>query len=73
MLGRVVYHDGILVGLAIILIIPELPPLTTVKKLCPTLGHIGYYRNFIKGYAEVTAPMENLLKKYVKFQWMENF
>jgi hypothetical protein len=36
------------------------------------LGHIGYYKKIIKGYAYITTPMEKLLKKYIKFQWNEN-
>jgi hypothetical protein len=30
---------------------------------------MGYYRKFIKGYAQITAPMEKLLRKNTKFQW----
>jgi hypothetical protein len=37
-----------------------------------TLGHTGYYRKFIKGYAHITTPMEKLLKKEVKFQWNDD-
>ena len=37
------------------------------------LGHTGYYRNFIKGYEQVTALMEKLLKKDTKFQWTDEF
>ena len=37
------------------------------------MGHIEYYRKFIKGYVKVAAPMENILKKDVKIQWRENF
>jgi hypothetical protein len=33
------------------------------------LGHTSYYRKFIKEYAEIIAPMENLLNKEAKFQW----
>ena len=54
-----------------IVIIVYLPPPMTVKKLRTTLGRIGYYRKFIRGYVEVTTLMENLLKKDVKFQWNE--
>jgi hypothetical protein len=33
------------------------------------LGHTGYYRKFIKGFAQITTPMENLLKKDCQFSW----
>jgi hypothetical protein len=38
-------------------------------QLKSTLGHTGYYRKFIRGYAQITAPMEKLLKKDTKYQW----
>ena len=50
-------------------IILDLPPPTSVTQLISVLGHTGYYRKFIRGYAEITTPMEKLLKKDAKFQW----
>ena len=67
LLGHVVCHDGILVDLAKITIILDLPPPTTIKQLREMLGHMRYYRKFIKVYVEVTSPMERLLKKDTKF------
>ena len=61
------WHDGILVDPSKIDIIVDLPPPATVKQLRTTLGHTRYYQKFIKGYADVTASMEKLLKKDVKF------
>jgi hypothetical protein len=61
-----------LVDLAKIIVIMELEPLTSVRQLRETLGHTGYYRKFIKGYAQITTPMEKLLKKEAKFQWNED-
>jgi hypothetical protein len=52
-----------------IVVIVNLPPPKSVPQLKSTLGHTGYYRNFIRGYAQITAPMENLLKKNTKYQW----
>ena len=68
MLGHVVCHDGILVDPTKIVIIIDLLTPTIVEQLRATLGHIRYYREFIKGYAKVTAPMEKLLNKDVEFQ-----
>jgi hypothetical protein len=37
------------------------------------MGHTGYYRKFIKRYAQITAPMEKLLNNNTIFQWNEDF
>ena len=54
-----------------IAIILNLPPPNSIKQLRTTLGHTGYYRKFIKGYAKITAPMEKLLKRDAKFKWTQ--
>ena len=51
LLGRIVCKQGLLVDPAKIAVIVNLPPLKTVCQLRETLGHTGYYRKFIKGYA----------------------
>jgi hypothetical protein len=50
-------------------VIVKIPLSTSTKKLCSMLGHKGYYHRFIKRYANITAPLENLLKKLEVFQW----
>jgi len=50
-----------------ITVILNLEASRSVKQLHATLGHTGYYRKFIKGYVEITALMENFLKKDVSF------
>ena len=67
LLGNIVCHDGILVDPTKVVIILDLPPPTSVTQLKSVLVHTGYYKKFIKGYAVITAPMEKLLKKDVKF------
>eukprot|EP00253_Pinus_taeda_P005731 PITA_05731 len=47
-------------------------PMIVVKQLRITLGHIGYDRKIIKGYAQITAPMEHLLKKYTTYCWNDD-
>ena len=61
--------QGLLVDPTKITIIINLPPPKLVCKLKSTLGHTRYYRKFIRGYAQFTAPMEKLLKKDTKYQW----
>jgi hypothetical protein len=49
-----------------------MPPPKIVCQLRATLGHTGYYKTFIKGYAQIIAPMEKLLRKDTKFQWNDD-
>ncbi|GKB66888.1 putative mitochondrial protein [Tanacetum coccineum] len=42
--------------------------LTTLKKLKSFLGLTGYYRRFIKGFASLSRPLTQLLKKNT-FKW----
>eukprot|EP00253_Pinus_taeda_P020636 PITA_20636 len=56
-----------------IAIILNLEAPRSVKQLRATLGHTGYYRKFIKRYAEITALMDKLLKKDVTFCWNDDF
>ena len=70
LLCHVISRDGSLVDPTKIVIILDLPPPKSVTQLRLVLGHIGYYQKFIRGYATITAPMEKLLKKDVKFQWI---
>ena len=62
LLRHIVCKQGLLVDPVKIAIIVNLPPPNSVKKLRTTLGHIGYYIKFIKGYTKITTPMEKLLK-----------
>jgi hypothetical protein len=73
LLGHIICKHGLLVDPSKIAIIVDLPPPTLVKQLRTTLGHIGYYRKFIKGYAQITTSMENLFKKDCQFGWIDEF
>ena len=69
LLGHIACKEDPLVDSAKIALILSLPPPTNVKMLRATLGHTGYYRKFIKGYAAIIAPMEKLLNKDVAYEW----
>jgi hypothetical protein len=68
-LGHIVCKQGLLVDLSKIIVIINLPAPKIVCQLRATLGHMGYYRKFIKGYAQITTPMEIFLRKDTKYQW----
>ena len=72
-LGHVIFRYKIRMDPAKVMIIIDLPPPSIVKKLRSTLGHMSHHQKFIRVYAEVTSPMDKLLKKGVKFQWSEQF
>jgi len=55
-----------------IVVILNLEALRSIKQLHATLGHTGYYRKFIKIYAQITTPMEKLLKKEVTYCWNDD-
>jgi hypothetical protein len=67
LLGHVVCKQGLLVDHAKIVVIVNLPPPKSVRQLKSTLGHTGNYRKFIRGYAQITVPMEKLLNKDTKY------
>jgi hypothetical protein len=45
--------------------------LTSVKQVHSTLGVLGYQQPFIQGFAHLTCPLTQLLKKERKFEWTE--
>lgn len=61
-----------MVDLPKIVVILNLETLRSAKQLRTTIGYIRYYRKFIKGYAQIIAPMEKLLKKDITFCWNED-
>jgi hypothetical protein len=69
LLGHIVFKQGLLVNPENIVVIVNLPAPKIVHQLRAMLGHTGYYRKFIKGYVQITTPMEKLLRKDIKYQW----
>ena len=69
LLRHIVCKEVLLFDPTKIVLILSLSAPMNVKMLRVMLGHMGYYRKFIKGYTAITAPMEKLLKKDVAFEW----
>ena len=49
--------------------IKHMQPPTTPKQVQTSLGLVGYYRKFIKGFAQITKPLTMLTQQQVKFEW----
>jgi len=48
-----------------------LPPPFNVKGVIIFLGHVGFYRRFIKDFSKIARPLSNLLNKDVVFKFDE--
>ena len=60
-LGHWISERGIEVDKAKIVTIEKLPPPSSVKGIRSFLGHIGFYRRFIKDFSKIAKPLSNLL------------
>jgi hypothetical protein len=70
-LGHVISERGIEVDKAKVETVEQLPPPTDVKSLKSFLGHVGFYRRFIKDFSKITKPLTHLLQKDVPFDFDE--
>jgi len=70
-LGHIIYRDGIEVDKAKTDPIAILHPLTCVKEVRYFLGHVGFYRRFIKDFSRIMKSLSNLLAKDVSFHFSD--
>ncbi|GJT31248.1 reverse transcriptase domain-containing protein [Tanacetum coccineum] len=66
-LGHKISKNGIEVDKAKVDVIAKLPHPTTVKGVQSFLGHVGFYRRFIKDFSKISRPMTHLLEKNTSF------
>ena len=69
-LGHVVSSRGLEVDKAKVDIIQSLPYPKCVKDVRSFLGHVGFYRRFIKDFSKIASPLCVLLAKDVPFDLM---
>ena len=62
-----VSDNGIQVDKAKIETIEKLPPPTSVKGIRSFLGHVGFYKRFIKDFSTIEKPLSSLLMHGVPF------
>ncbi|GJS92035.1 reverse transcriptase domain-containing protein [Tanacetum coccineum] len=68
-LGHKISRAGIEVDRAKINVIAKLPYPTNIKDVRSFLGHVGFYRRFIKDFSMISKPMTQLLMKDAKFDF----
>ena len=71
-LGHIVSKDGLRVNPENTDKIRNCKSPTNVKQVRSALGMMGYYRKFVKDYAKIAQPLNDLIKKDTKFNWTED-
>lgn len=70
-LGFIVGERGLRVDPEKVAAINNFPSPSSVRQARRLLGMAGWYHRFMANFAEVAAPIFNVLKKGVKFSWNE--
>ena len=71
-LGMTISAEGIKMNDDKVQAILEWPTLKTVRGVCSFLGLANFYQRFIKDYAQVARPLNDLTKKDQAFEWKES-
>jgi hypothetical protein len=71
-LGHIVSSKGFEVDKSKIELIANLPTPKSIKDVRSFLGHVGFYRRFIKDFSVIFKPLSNLLTKDNIFEWTEH-
>ena len=69
---NVIGQTGVTMNEAKVEAIKALPHPTNIGELRSILGFLTYYRHFIPGFLSIAAPLNELLKKDVKWEWGPN-
>lgn len=70
-LGHIIDENGVAMDKSRIEAIEKLPTPKTIREIQRLIGLTGWYRRFIQDFADITAPITELLKKNRKFVWTE--
>ena len=68
-LGMIVDGDGIHPDPEKVQLISKLQPPSDIPRLRRFLGTVGYFRQFVMGFAERAEPLTNLLRRNVPWRW----
>ena len=68
-LGHVVSDDGVATDPEKVQVVREWPAPRKVTEVQSFLGLVGYYRRFIKAFADIARPLHRLTEKGREFKW----
>lgn len=51
--------------------IEKLPPFSFIKRIRSFLGHVSFYRRFVKDFSVIARPMMRLMEKDTSFEFNE--
>lgn len=68
-LGHILDVQGIAMDKSRLEAIENFPRPKCVKDIQRLMGLAGWYRRFIENFSEITAPISELEKKAIKFEW----
>ena len=69
LLGHIVCKTGLKTDSDKVRVIVEMEVPMDVSRVKSFLGHIGYYRRFIKNYARIALPLDKLTRKGEPYIW----
>lgn len=70
-LGHIIDEEGIAMDKSRVEAVENFPIPTCRKDIQRLMGMAGWYRRFIDHFADITAPISELLKKTEKFVWTD--
>ncbi|CAC5371569.1 unnamed protein product [Mytilus coruscus] len=70
-LGHIISKDGVKVDDSKINIVKNYPRPKNQHEVRQFLGLCNYYRRFVKDYAKITVPLNNLLQKDKEYVWTD--
>ena len=68
-LGHIISKEGIKADPAKVAVVCNYLVPTTVKEVRQFIGFASYYRQFIRNFASIVAPLHKLTHKYSRFVW----
>ena len=70
-LGHIVNGEGVQVNPELTKVITEWKTPRNVKELQSFIGLCNYYRKYVKDFAVIATPLNQLMKKGTPYRWME--